>query len=80
MHKLRQSVEDQQNDGRWRASTRPVSFEAMQELKFTSVRSGRTQNVHNTLRKKDDSRDDLSRMQSPSNQPKLKLASGTPKT
>jgi len=71
MHKLRQSVEDQQNDGHWRTITRPVSFEAMQELRVTSVRSVRPQNVHITLGKKDDSREeeedsDLSRMQSPS--------------
>ena len=80
MHKLRQSVEDQQNDGHWRTSTRPVSFEAMHEPKVTSVRSIRPQNVHIVFGKKEDSRDDLSGMQSPSTQPKPKLASGTPKT
>ena len=79
MHKLRQSVEDQQNDGHWRTSTRPVSFEAMEEPRVTSVKSVRAQNVHIIFGKKDDSREDLSWMQSPSTQPKSKLASGTPK-
>ena len=79
MHKLRQSVEDQQNDGHWRTSTRPVSFEAVEEPRVTSVKSVRAQNVHIIFGKKDDSREDLSWMQSPSTQPKSKLASGTPK-